>query len=705
MKKYLIKISTLLALLIFAGCSNVFDTALVDKSGKSADPTKTVLSLKINSTQVSRQILPDEWNSSTGGALIYVLTGKNSSSAIKTSDNVILAYDDLVTSNGAEFEIDSGSGWTLYLTAYQSDGAIPTPGPDITKPVLQGKRTGLDLTTGNQTVNFDLAPLYSYTTDSAIETPVSDSAGSATAGEGKVTLELDFKLDSDVDLAKIDYGIYINTNNPPTAASFTGATTSVTTWNGTPKVAGYKAITYSNNNVPAGDGYYFGALFYDSGDKLIGVYYDTLVVDGGNTTKKDIITSEAGILNKPAPDPAKVTVVTSFTDVEGSASDPTKFDAIFNWIDSSDNETGFQLVITSSDTTWGTSGVTKFDKDSTVVGGDLKAGALTPGSTTCTVALPLGATYTATLAAYNWLDVDSDSDGIYDTKTQAFEYATVAKANLYLKGTDTVVPTDDTFGMFTVSYHTKGGYIKVNSSGEIIGTVYDTGAAPSIVKASAQNDALYFIKGYNYDDTNTQSLMGAELCTTASKNSTKYPRVVHPDGSKFSMWTTTSDLDTLNELTEIAQDNKANIDVYAVWKNVDYATATFPTYEDYKDITLVEGCSDGATIIKDVTDTAIVIETNIEYTFTNVVFDIFDPTGASVASLSTGAAKGITFAATTNGSNNGASITWDATNAVGAYIAGTYRIYVKADYTYTNSQTGQNATGKMSQTVYVKLEN
>ena len=301
---------------------------------------------------------------------------------------------------------------------------------------------------------------------------------------------------------------------------------------------------------------------------------------------------------------------------------------MFTWEDKSDNETGFVIEITDTDTA-GTVAHTVDSSTATnatvadAAAGDLAEGSLTAGSTTATVWLETGKTYTATIKAENSIG-ESDEVDCVDTE----------------------------INLFTVTYQLDEGKVKYG---------------PADTDATDGADQTAFVLPYN-KDADAQALLGADTADIPH---------VFKDGYQFQEWQDTASMTPpgpVTTVTEIAAGNADNMDVTAVWQKALTVTVNFPSYAEAKSVQLLDTYSEAAVITKPKTEPSVEVSAATPTTggtLDNVVYTVYNIDGTTTVT------DGVV-------DDTKGKLTWTFADTTGL-TAGVYRIYVTADYTGTDS--------------------
>lgn len=590
-KRFLAEIIALSAVIFFS-CNNLSNGKVIENETPVISNEKVSLSVAVDGMYtsaeipgVSRNIMPVSWDDTRKGNLTYVLTGSPVGTPFAMTEVPATAwtYDD-IKDGKAKIDLDAVE-WNLTLTAYQGYTDAANPGVIA----LQSNPKLVDLSTGATNVSFDLLP------------------PSDTEATGDVNVKITFEMPSSFD--HVIYGIYAGSF--PTSDPVDSAVTSITpitakvdaglTEAGTGKYS-FDFKTDDTNKVKAGK-YSFNATFYtkvDGADKVICFYSDSIQIDGGNLTSKTInISKEA--FNAPAVNPTSLAVDYSYNnnglnpvELTNSTVDG-KYLATFTWNDNSDNELGFELVITdvaeaAADPTYEPA---KYTAAST-----LKAGSLAASSTTATVELETGKEYSAKIRAVNNFTTTSPSDSDYYSTTE----------RIFL---------------FTVAYNLEHGKIQKDAS---------TSTADSIV--------TYVVPCTPY----TSSPVLPDLITKAAAT-VVYPYVFRTD-YKFLKWYESAPTD--EAYTAITVPSAGNIVLTAYWQSELGVTINTPDYSTISDYALVKDYAEAAVYevdgktINTVTLTPNNGLTDVEWTIQNYTDSSEIITGKSVD----GATKALTWTIT-----------------------------------------------------------
>lgn len=597
------------ALMAIISCSNALGASLKDPSGLSADSGKMpVLYVTASVGSPSRTILPSDWTEDRASALVYQITDDDDGDAAIADK---LTYAELKAGLKLYLEVKA---WNLTLTGYEP--AADGTSADSTKPVLSAKATA-DLSAGAAAVTFNLKP------------------AASTQAKGDADVSVTFYDINEID--HIEYGLFDASNaGAGHVGTIKTATKDAGSWNGVAGVSESNSatnqwkITYTTDTADAGGDSFFGVIFYNASNKVLAAYFDSIKIDAGNVSKATIKLDENIYNTSPvAPDNFDLTQ-TIFNDgigyqiLDGTTTDAdTLYKAVFTWEDKSDNETGFVINIT------GGTAPLEIDSSATTqtdvklaVAGNLAEGSLTAGSTTATVWLETGKTYTATIKAVNSIGES-----------------------------DTVDCVDTEINLFTVTYQLDEGKVKYGAA--------DTDATDGA-------DQTAFVLPYNKNG-DTQALLGADTADIPH---------VFKDGYQFQEWQDTASLTPGpgTPVTEIAANNADNMDVTAVWQSGLTVNVTFPSYAEAQSVQLLDTYSEAAVITKPKTDLSVEVSAATPTTggtLDNVVYTVYGIDGSTPV---------------TNGvvDDGAGELTWTFADTTGL-TAGVYRIYVTADYTGTDT--------------------
>lgn len=596
------------AVMAFISCSNALGASLKDPSGSSADSGKMpVLYVTASVGSSSRTILPSDWTEDRASALVYQITDDDDGDAVKADK---LTYAELKAGLTLYLEVKT---WNLTLTGYEP--AADGTSADSTKPVLSAKATA-DLSGGVTAITFDLKP------------------ADVTLAQGDADVSVTFY---DIDeLDHIAYGLFDASNAGAGQVDVETATKNTGSWSGVAGVSESNSatkqwkITYTTDTADAGGDSFFGMIFYNAGNKVLATYFDSIKIDAGNVSKATI-KLEKNIYNTSpvAPDNFDLTETifnngTGYQILDGTttAADGL-YKAVFTWEDKSDNETGFVIEITGGTAPLeiDSSATTQTDVD-LAAAGDLADGSLSAGSTTATVWLETGKTYTATIKAKNSIG-ESDKVDCVDTE----------------------------INLFTVTYQLDEGKVKYG---------------PADTDATDGADQTAFVLSYNKNG-DAQALLGADTADIPH---------VFKDGYQFQEWQDTASLTPGpgTPVAEIAAGNADNMDVTALWQKALTVTVTFPSYAEAQSVQLLDTYSEAEVITKPKTEPSVEVSAATPATggaLNNVVYTVYNIDG--------------TTPVTAGVDDDGAGkLTWTFADTTGL-TAGVYRIYVTADYTGTDT--------------------
>ena len=617
------------ALMAFISCSNALGASLKDPLGSSADSGKMpVLYVTASVGSTSRTILPSNWTEERASALVYQITDDDDGDAV-ISDK--LTYAELKAGLTLYLEVKT---WNLTLKGYEP--AADGTSVDSTKPVLSASATA-DLSTGAAAVTFNLKP----------------AASTQAKGDADVSVTF-YDID---ELDHIIYGLFDDSNagagqvDVETATKDTGSWTDVDGVSVSNSTTKQWKITYTTDTADAGGDSFFGVIFYNAGNKVLATYFDRIKIDAGNISKATI-KLEKNIYNTSpvAPDNFDLTETifnngTGYQILDGTttAADGL-YKAVFTWEDKSDNETGFVIEITDTDSavTVAHTVDSSTETNATVAdaaAGDLADGSLAAGSTTATVWLETGKTYTATIRAVNSIG-ESDKVDCVDTE----------------------------INLFTVTYQLDEGKVKYGAA--------DTDATDGA-------DQTAFVLPYNKNG-DAQALLGADTADIPH---------VFKDGYQFQEWQDTA-LQT--PVTEIATDNADNMDVTAVWQKALTVTVTLPSYREPQNVKLFKDLINAQVIEAPLRNTplgavdgsvTVTLDTTTYTALSNMKYTVYDLGGITPL---------------TGGINDDGAgeLEWTFSDTPNL-TAGTYPVYVKADYEFTDNTVTKTET--LSGYLYIKI--
>ena len=620
------------ALMAIISCSNVLDASLKDPSGSSADSGKMpVLYVTASVGSTSRTILPSDWTEDRASALVYQITDDDDSDTVIADK---LTYADLKAGLTLYLAVDT---WNLTLTGYEQ--AADGTSADSTKPVLSAQATA-DLSSGAAAVTFNLQP------------------ADVTDAKGDVDVSVTFY---DIDeLDHIIYGLFDGSNAGAGQVDAETATKNTGSWNGVDGVSEANSatnqwkITYTTDTAAAGGDSFFGVIFYNNTDQVLATYFDRIRIDAGNVSEA-VIKLEKDIYNKIPAAPENFAVTKTIFNDDGfgdskyqvingtTLAADTLYKAVFTWDDKSDNETGFVIKITDTDNAGSVAYTVNSSTATNKAAGDLADGSLSAGSTTATIWLETGKTYTATINANN-----SFGDSID-------------------------VACADEINLFTVTYQLDEGQVKF-------------GAAAGDVTIAAADTA--FVLPYNKSDK-AQPLLSADTADI--------PHVFR-DNYKFYEWQNTASMTPGpgTPVTEIAVSNAANMDVTAVWQSGLTVNVTLPSYSEPQNVKLFKDLINAQVIEAPLRSTplgtvdgsvTVTLDTTTYTALSNMQYTVYDLDGKTKLSAKNGVVD-----------NTNGTLTWTFNDTL---TAGTYPVYVKADYEFTDNTVTKPET--LSGYLYIKI--
>lgn len=527
--------------------------------------------LKVNKIDNSRTILPADWTDTTASALTYVLLAKK---ARTTGWETKGTFDySQLTGGTATVNLDLVA-WDLKLIGY-----ITSAGEDgyKTHPCLEKELEDVNLSTGIKTVTFDLKP--ALTKEDGLQ---------PTDATGKVDVTIEWLTTQP---KRLEFGIYdigktteqiVENIGRGDAKSFAIKKDDSFAVEGIAHIMSFEA-----SDIKAGM-YKFAAVFYNEEDdgkgEVIGYYIDYLYVDGGNLSKATVPYGDK--FNTIPDNPTWLAVETVFVPQEIPTKDTTVNDeyyAKFHWNDISNNETGFELVIT--DDTGKVSVVNPESlADSTLYSDKWYKKVIDDYDE---FADPETATATDTIntidAGRTWVVLKLETQKLYTAKIRAINKYTPAYyisgttpnpdakfcenlnrngdgqgrsyAPIVTEGTGTTAKKQ--FGMFTVNYALVGGVVT-----KADGTKTGDGATNYVV-------------GFNYH-SEPQDLM--------TDNESDYPHI-KKTATNFDHWEDA----TPKRLDMIPAKQKDNLNLTAVWSgSVFNVRVTFPSYADANEVPISE---------------------------------------------------------------------------------------------------------------------
>ncbi len=527
--------------------------------------------------------------------------------------------------------------WNLTLTGYEKTGDAADP----TKPVLSAKATA-DLSGGAAAVTFNLQP------------------AASTQAKGDVDVSVTFY---DIDeIKKISYGLF-DSSDASAGVVDVKKVEKNPGWNGVDGVSEANNVTnqwkiqYTTDAAAAGGDSFFGVIFYNDKNQVLATYFDRIRIDAGNVSEA-VIKLEKDIYNKIPAAPENFAVTKTIFNDDGfgdskyqvingtTLAADTLYKAVFTWDDKSDNETGFVIKITDTDNA-GSVAYTVNSSTATneavadAAAGDLADGSLAAGSTTATIWLETGKTYTATINANNSFGDSSD------------------------------VACADEINLFTVTYQLDEGQVKF-------------GAAAGDVTTAAADTA--FVLPYNKSDT-AQPLLSADTADI--------PHVFR-DNYKFYEWQNTASMTPGpgTPVTEIAASNAANMDVTAVWQSGLTVNVTLPSYSKPQNVKLFKDLINAQVIEAPLRSTplgavngsvTVTLDTTTYTALFNMEYTVYGLDGITPLT------DGIT-------DDGAGELEWTFNDTL---TAGTYPVYVKADYEFTDNTVTKTET--LSGYLYIKI--
>jgi len=662
-------------------------------------------------------------------------------------------YAQLTASGGYAISDLDPLVYSFYLNAYQKGSGYPSETTTDTAiadalsnhayKALSASKTNVDTSTGNNTITFNLATV--------------TSGNTGATGLAEITIV----FNPTDDFGSVKYGFF--TEAAPTAGYSVGSGETATNYfrtayatradndTTTELVAAYGETTQKsvafNQQVPAMQDQYFGAVFYNTQDVAIGAYFDRVTIDAGNETHGTVNVGD--VLNTYAKNPTALSVSYSYLDdndctLTAANSVSTMVDATFTWSRACLNELGYLLCIydlgtnPSAVTTEQPSSPTyAFNAKNEVVAdtstsraavGSLLAADLGPGGTSAKVRLQTGHLYTASIRAYNWTEKGSANDtaAISDDNEavladgpnadNAYEHPTFLG---YTAAADTAAATDlsnmwsnkseTIFGMYTITYNLNKGYV-VTQNGNTVKATLESDATTGAVTISNSNAyEQYYVRAYKYGTAATiMSDYNHEGYSVpyAKHDSYAFSKWVLPstrkDGGTYTVTDTSYVLGT-TAITGSSDDASAgffptattisNFEYQAVWSVVvTVNNVTFPSYGSVPEV-LIEGRDEGEIITAVVGDSVYVKALTITDATTAAAAETVTLTGYGQDGYTALSNTTTPALAPTTG-----FITWDT----GGVAAGTYQIRATCPFKYTTND-GTVKTIQLQQTVYIKL--
>ena len=623
MKRILKFGGALLALgMLLASCNMITaDSTVSGNSTEQESSNINSVTIGVGSIDNSRTILPVDWTDARAGNLTYVLSKKASGTSEEYVDVKSFSYTELKEKT-ATVNIELKE-WDLKLVGYISaTGSTENFGPnyDSEKPTLEGFLPNQNFSTGIRAITFDLKPI------EITSTTTKKAKGSTNVSIAWLTTKP----------KRLELGIYSAENSTKDILDDTGRSAALAStpapndkFTGTDETLVRTYTWETEDELDAGI-YKFAAVFYDapSGGNIIGYYIDYLYVDGANLSQATINYGDK--FNTTPENPTWLAVETYFTPIEGNestaATEYQHYFAKFHWNDVSNNETGFELVITD-DT--GKVSVVNPDEDKDHLISDkwedgtnddtfddtTNPNTLDAGRTWVVLKLETEKLYTAKIRAIN-----DFTPGYYveDNTTPNTEAKFCENLNRNGDGQGRsyapIVGDDKQFGMFVVNYALDGG--QVNKKG-------NSSTSPDTVKN--------YIMGYNYH-SEQQDLM--------SHNQLVYPYITK-QGHVFDHWETTTS--SPSKVSVIGKKEHENIALKPVWSGADVRVGvTFPSYADAVDVRIADERNPDNTVIFDPKkESYISVTAGESLTVTNDSFVLTDAKGVVIANSS---ANGINIA-------------------------------------------------------------
>ena len=548
--------------MLFASCQ--METSDSSVSGYSADQKSSninSITIGVGSIDNSRTILPADWDEDTASKLTYVLTGGKTTGTIFTDELAVFSYDEL-KSKKATVNLEMVT-WKLTLTGYiAKDPVEGKPQYDDTKPCLVAADETFNLSTGTKAITFNLKPVTT-----------------GTSATGSVNVSISWLTTQP---KRIEFGIFPKDTTTEAIVKGTASASYSDSKKGDAFSGASEAASHTENwseeGIPV-DMYKFAAVFYnaETGGSVIGYYIDWLYVDGGNVSKATINYGDK--FNTIPENPSWLAVETAFIPQEGTSSTTpnAEYYAKFHWNDRSNNETGFELVITEEGTTEPYV-VNPETLDTTLhsdylLDGETRTSAtnnnLDAGTTSVVLKLKTGKKYTAKVRAINdFTPPNTSPDAKFcKTLTRNGDSRNANFAPFVTTGTGETATYE--FGMFTVNYALEGGKV-----------------IPKKDATSTASGITNYIVGYNYS-SEEQNLMTGSI--------EEYPHISGDDGQLLIDWDDGSD-----HLTVTPANSMAPMNLKAHWSGVDlYVSVTFPSYANARQVKIASGQNDESTVTFD----------------------------------------------------------------------------------------------------------
>lgn len=370
-KRFLGAAVVLLASFLAVGCTDVATDGTV--SGGSANTLEISLGMNSDGT-FARTIEPDALT--TTGVSSYKIEGTAS-----TGDSIALTA--ITVSDGkATLNLDPAI-WSLTLHAYNASD----------KELLRGYAS-VDMRKGGSSVTFTLSST-DVTTDGGVSlkcqyAPVTGFGAVASFTAGLYDTQTGKPVMTD---AETPATTVVTDSTAADLKKFyqTAAGADATVSGGTSDAEGY---TYAAATVAPGT-YTFGVTFCNTAGDEIGYYSDYVLIEPGRTTESTVLMQNviATVPTAPASFTAKM--------VENSGKDGY-FNVLFDWTDSSTNETYFKIVVKKYASLTDASPTEYATYDSSFIeSSDRVSGSLFAGNKSCVVRLPAGCLFDAEIYAVN----------------------------------------------------------------------------------------------------------------------------------------------------------------------------------------------------------------------------------------------------------------------------------------------------------------
>lgn len=530
-------LGAVLCILLLVSCNPIADCGKV--YGSKEVYGKATLSIGIDDIiPTLRTVLPNEWVDERSGALTYKLTGSKTQHGTTNEVTGQSTFTYAQISGGtAKISLDPAV-WYLTLTAYQGE-----------EVALVSPESAVDLTGGSTNYTFAL------------------KAATNTNATGDVDVTVTFPKPAN--FHSVVYGIYETgalDADPVTVGSDNLETTAELDDLDVVTANGLYSFEVNETGIKAGT-YFFNANFMDSDGHTIAYYTEKVIIDGGNLSEKAFTLPD--IFEKPPVAATGFNVAYSFNnngmnavELGADTAVPDFYAATFTWTDNSDNETGFELIITDE-----TGTAIDLTED-----GVITAGSLAASSETVTVKLSTGVVYNATFRAVNGYSPDDAAD-------------------------DTNLITKDDINLFTVTYNLNGGAVQKSNS-----AATDAAVAKYVVPFNASAQARDLLTGSN----------------------ASFPFVFKTVSSRtydFVEWRTDVADDTTS-VSQIAANNSGDMNITAYWNSPLTVGADLPSYSAVIGNLLAEE-NDLATIVISGEEADAEVSLTPVTGITNVVFTLY----------------------------------------------------------------------------------